>query len=77
LRLYGANADRLKGWQALCFNPVTAPLNAETIAAILKVYPGFVAASMVPPPVTSDGVLGVGASVQSGSTPPAGAEGAK
>jgi hypothetical protein len=37
--------DRLKGWQALCFNPVTAPLNAETIAAILKLYPGFVAAS--------------------------------
>jgi hypothetical protein len=78
LRLYGANADRLKGWQALCFNPVTAPLNAETIAAILKVYPGFVAAATAaPPPVTSDSLLGVGAAVQSGSASPAGAEGAK
>lgn len=78
LRLYGANADRLKGWQALCFNPVTAPLNAETIAAILKVYPGFVAASTAaPPPVTSDSLLGVGAAVQSGASAPAGTEGAK
>lgn len=78
LRLYGANADRLKGWQALCFNPVTAPLNAETIAAILKVYPGFVAASTAaPPPVTSDTLTGVGASVQSGSTTPADEEGTK
>ena len=78
LRLYGANADRLKGWQALCFNPVTAPLNAETIAAILRVYPGFVATSRaVPPPVTSDSLLGVGGAVQSGSPTPAGAEGAK
>lgn len=78
LRLYGANADRLKGWQALCFNPVTAPLNAETIAAILKVYPGFVAAATAsPPPVTSDTLLGVGAAVQSGAGTSAGGEGAK
>nr|WP_315400074.1 hypothetical protein [uncultured Duganella sp.] len=78
LRLYGANADRLKGWQSLCFNPVTAPLNAETISAILKVYPGFVAASRaVPPPVSPDSLLGVGAAVQSGTTTRAGEEGAK
>lgn len=78
LRLYGANADRLKGWQALCFNPVTAPLNAETIAAILKVYPGFVAASTaVPPPVVSDTLPGVGAAVQSGTATPADGGGAK
>jgi len=70
LRLYGANADRLKGWQGLCFNPVTAPLNADTIAAILKVYPGFVAAPpAAPPPVQSDVVVGVGAAVQAQSVP--------
>ena len=68
LRLYGANADRLKGWQGLCFNPVTAPLNADTIAAILKIYPGFVAApAAAPPPVQSDVVAGVGAAVQAQS----------
>lgn len=38
---YGTNSDRVKGWQALCFNPIKAPLNDETVAAILKVYPGF------------------------------------
>jgi len=38
---YGTNADRVKGWQALCFNPIKAPLNDQTVAAILKVYPGF------------------------------------
>ncbi len=38
---YGTNAERAKGWQALCFNPVKAPLNDSTVAAILKVYPGF------------------------------------
>ncbi|QJD91820.1 hypothetical protein HH213_18020 [Duganella dendranthematis] len=78
LRLYGANADRLKGWQALCFNPVTAPLNAETIAAILKLYPGFVAASTAtPPPVTPDTLPGVAAAVQSGAAVPANGEVAK
>lgn len=38
---YGTNADRVKGWQAICFNPIKAPLNDATVAAILKVYPGF------------------------------------
>src|SRR5471030_1012904 len=41
MRLYGTSADRVKGWQAICFNPVTAPLNDATVAAILKVYPDF------------------------------------
>lgn len=56
LRLYGTSSDRVKGWQALCFNPITAPLNDATVAAILKVYPGFQqaveAASAPPGPVT-------------------------
>jgi hypothetical protein len=78
LRLYGANADRLKGWQALCFNPVTAPLNADTIAAILKVYPGFVAAAAAtPPPVVPDALPGAGAATQSVNGALAGGEGAK
>src|SRR5471032_2376385 len=41
MRLYGTSADRIKGWQAICFNPVTAPLNDATVAAIQKVYPSF------------------------------------
>jgi hypothetical protein len=78
LRLYGASADRLKGWQSLCFNPVTAPLNADTIAAILKLYPGFVAAPAdAPPPVQGDVVIGLGAAVQAQSAAPAGPGGAK
>lgn len=69
LRLYGASVDRLRGWQSLCFNPVTAPLNAETIAAILKVYPGFVAPLTSPPvPDMSSTVLGIGAALQGGAT---------
>lgn len=69
LRLYGASVDRLKGWQGLCFNPVTAPLNADTIAAILKLYPGFVAApAAAPPPVPESVVIGVGAAVQGQSS---------
>lgn len=41
MRLYGTSADRIKGWQAICFNPVSAPLNDATVAAIQKVYPSF------------------------------------
>ena len=41
MRLYGSSSDRVKGWQAICGNPVSAPLNDATVAAILKVYPGF------------------------------------
>lgn len=41
MRLYGSSDQRVKGWQAICFNPVTAPLNDETMAALLKVYPSF------------------------------------
>lgn len=41
MRLYGTSADRIKGWQAICFNPLSAPLNDATVAAIQKVYPSF------------------------------------
>ena len=41
IKLYGMNPSRLQGWQDLCFNPIVTPLNAETVDAILKVYPGF------------------------------------
>jgi|GEM_PF-5728839 len=63
MRLYGTSADRVKGWQSLCFNPVTAPLNDDTVAAILKVYPKFqqavaagtpLPAASVIPPLSSD-----------------------
>lgn len=49
IRLYGASPERVKGWQSLCFNPVTAPLNDATIAALLKVYPSFQAAATAVP----------------------------
>lgn len=41
MRLYGTSDQRVKGWQAICFNPVMAPLNEETMSALLKVYPNF------------------------------------
>lgn len=50
MRMYGTSVDRLKGWQALCFNPFVAPLNDATIAAILKVYPGFDGGAPASPP---------------------------
>lgn len=41
LRLYAGNPERIKGWQAICGNPVISPLNDATVAAILKAYPSF------------------------------------
>jgi hypothetical protein len=41
IKLYGASVSRLQGWQDLCFNPIVTPLNEETVAALLKAYPGF------------------------------------
>lgn len=49
-RLYGTNPERVKGWQAICFNPITTPLNDATIAEILKVYPKFEQDVPVAPP---------------------------
>ena len=41
LEQYGSNPRRLQGWQSICGNPVQNPLGAETVSAILKVYPSF------------------------------------
>ncbi len=41
IKLYGASASRLNGWQEICFNPVTTPLNDQTMSELLKIYPKF------------------------------------
>ena len=41
LEQYGSNPRRLQGWQSICGSPIQNPLGAETVSAILKVYPSF------------------------------------